>query len=212
MKLILFDLDGTLVDSAPAVAEAINRVRARKDLESVSEEVVRASFSATEAERGPQSLLVPPDASGKTRRDALLLFGSYQQEAFQSHVALFPGVLDLLEALRKRGIQVGVLSNRLSLFLYEILQHAGLEGKLDPVLGADAVAQPPPAPDLVQLALAQTGIAAAEALVIAYGQAELNAARAADVNTAFAAYGYGAAPTWMPDAILKEPADLLALL
>lgn len=155
---------------------------------------------------------MPPNADGKTRRDALLLFGRYQQEAFESHAALFPGVADLLEALRERSIQVGVLSNRLSLFLYEIVQHAGLERKVDPVLGADAVAQPPPAPDIVQQILAQTDIAAAEALLVADGQAELEAARAAGIKTVFAAYGYGTVPTWMPDAILEEPADLLALL
>lgn len=208
MSLLLFDLDGTLVDSAPAVKAAADRLRARKGLLPVALEVVRAQLS--EPSGGEAALLVPEGSSGKDLRDALMVYGRFLQEDFAAHAVLYPGVRALLETLRARGIRCALVSSRLTLFLYEVLHHAGLEGFFDPVLGADAVAHPPPAPDLVLAALAQTGVPAAEALLVSDGVADLEAARAAGVATAFAAYGYGAPPAFPVAYTLHTPDDLRA--
>lgn len=210
MSLLLFDLDGTLVDSAPAVQAALDRVRERKGLPPVEIGAVQALLAAAGEVGGEASLLVPEGSSGKDLRDALLLYGRYLQEAFPAHARLYPGVLPMLDDLATRGVRRAVVSSRLTLFLYEILHHAGLEGRFELVLGADAVAHPPPAPDLVQAALAQVSEPAAEALLISDGMAELEAARAAGVATAFAAYGYGVAPAFSVDRILHTPDDLRA--
>jgi HAD superfamily hydrolase (TIGR01509 family) len=209
VKLVLFDLDGTLVDTAPAVRAAVDRVRARAGLAAVSEAAVRAVLSDPAAQGGETSLLVPAGAGGKERRDALVLFGRYLQEAFQQQTRVYPGVPGLLEALAARGVRTALVSNRLTLFLHEILHHAGLAGRFELVLGADAVALPPPAPDVVRQVLAQTEVEAAEALLVADGAPELEAARAAGVATAYAAYGYGCPPAWSPGLVLEAPGALL---
>jgi HAD superfamily hydrolase (TIGR01509 family) len=193
LKLLIFDLDGTLMDSVGAVEAAANRVRERKNLGDVDRQLVESVLSDPNAFGGETTLLVEASADGKERRDALMLFGRYLDVVFNDYAFPYPDVPETLQILKNKGFKLVVVSNRITLFLHQWLEYAGLVHFFDLVVGIDMVESPPPAPDVVQYALRFMEAAPHEALLVADSMMEIEAAKAAGVATVFAHYGYGTA-------------------
>lgn len=190
MKGLIFDLDGTLMDSARAVEAAANRVRERKSLGDVDANLVRNVLANPEKWGGETALLVDEFADGKERRDALMLFGRYLDVVFNDYAFPYPNVVETLTALKAKGIKLSVVSNRITLFLNQWLEYAGLSAYFDIVVGIDAVISPPPARDAVLFALRFMELTAEDVLFVADSPIELAAAKNAGVKTVFAQYGY----------------------
>jgi phosphoglycolate phosphatase len=209
MNLIIFDLDGTLVDSAPAFVVAANRIRSRKGLPPIDLATVRNVLSNPSSPGAEASLLTQTSAGGKELRDSLMTFGQYFEVAFQEHAVIYDGMISVLDILHVNGIHTALVSGRLSLFLHQLLYRTGLADRFEPVVGSDTVSAPPPAPDAVRFVLDQTGIQAQATLLVSDSWAELQAAQTAGVMTAWAQYGYGSKPDFTNDFVLAHPVELL---
>ena len=132
-KLILFDLDGTLMDAAPAIQAAADRVRPRFQLPPLPIRDVHTFLADPVAYGGETALLVPADADGKTRRDALMLFGRHLDVLFTDYAVPYAGVPELLQELAAGQYRLALVAHRITLFLYQWLDLIGWGTRLDTI-------------------------------------------------------------------------------
>ena len=136
IRLFLFDLDGTLVDTAPDLALAVNMVRTARGIAPLPEEELRPYAS-----RGAPGLL--GKAMGIGRDDpAFLALRTEFLDNYAAHMTdrsrPFEGVPVMLEALRAAGIRTGVVTNKVEHLALRLTDNLGLDGQLDVVLGSDS--------------------------------------------------------------------------
>lgn len=214
VRAVLFDLDGTLADTAPDLGGAVNRLRERRGLAPLPIERLRPVASA--GARGMLSVglsITPADAGYEAVRDEFLV----EYEAALDHDSrLFDGIADCLGALQQRGLRWGVVTNKAERFTLPVLRGLGLADAAAVVIAGDTTphAKPHPAP-LIE-ACARLGIAAHQAVYVGDDLRDMQAAHAAGMPAIAAAYGYlGEDPEldrWPADAVIATPLDLLPLL
>jgi phosphoglycolate phosphatase len=212
IRACLFDLDGTLADTAPDLAAALNHVRAQHGLEPLPLATLRPMAS-----HGARGLLAvgmqvqPENPNYPALKDAFL--ASYLA-AIRVHTTLFDGVPALLARLRQRGMVWGIVTNKLSTYTQPLVAQLPWPNPPGCVVSADDAARPKPAPDPLLHAARRLGVAPAECLYVGDDLRDIQAARAAGMPAIAAAYGYCAESdpqSWGADAIIHHPLDLLAL-
>ena len=210
---VLFDLDGTLADTAPDLAAALNRVRAARALPALPLAELRPMAS-----HGARGLLQvgfgvgPGDAEFETLRVEFL--ACYAQ-AICVHTRLYDGMQALLEALGQRALPWGIVTNKASALTTPLLDALALDPAPGCVVCGDTTARPKPAPDPLLHAAALLGVEATACVYLGDDLRDMQAARAAGMTAAAVAYGYGAgsAPEqWGADFVLAHPGELLARL
>lgn len=174
-RAVLFDFDGTLGDSYPAITASVNHVRAAHGLPPLPEAEVRRHVG-----RGPAYLLTHTVPGGGLEND-LALYRAHHPTVLRSGTRLLPSAREAVLALDEAGLRIGVCSNKPVAFTRELLDYLGLAAHIDLVLGPEDVAQPKPAPDMLQTALARLGIGPAEALYVGDMVVDIETARAAGV-------------------------------
>ena len=214
LRALAFDLDGTLVDSAPDIAQALNAALRQSGLPDFDLERVRAWIGD-----GPDKLIERAlAAAGVTAAAALqtTLRQAFDRATLQAplaHGLVYAGIAELLAQLRPAWPMV-VVTNKPTRLARAVLEAAALLPNLHAVYGADETAQRKPAPRLLQRAAAELGLPAAQILMVGDSAADMGAAAAAGAPAAWAGWGYGdlhrlaKAPRWH----LKRPQDLLVLL
>ncbi|MER9053879.1 phosphoglycolate phosphatase [Mesorhizobium sp. M0174] len=194
-KAILFDLDGTLVDSAPDITAAVNELLAGRDLPPLRLDQVKAMIGG-----GIRKLVERAFATSGTP-----LLGSAFEEAnrdmapiYRRHLTgrtrLMPGVREVLTHLHLSGIAMGVVTNKPQLAAREILLHFGLTDYLGAIVGGDAVTYLKPAPDALLLALDQLQVEPRDTLMVGDSSADVAAARAAGMAVILLRGGYSQIP------------------
>jgi len=188
MPLAIFDLDGTLVDSAPDLRAALNRLLAAEGLEPFPLPEVAAMIGD-----GARALLAKAFAARAMAFNEALLPGFLDDLEANSAVLTrtYPGVVAALEALSARGWQHAVCTNKPIAATRALLDALGLARHFALVLGGDSLAVKKPDPGHVQAILAGLGVVASEAVMIGDHQNDIRAARGAGVRSVFAAWGYG---------------------
>lgn len=186
--LVIFDLDGTLVDSLSDIAEALNLTLADLSLPQVDETTVRGWIgegvralvgSALQAARAPQPL-----------DEVMPGFMRHYGECLLHHPRLCPGVAPALEGLHARGTTLAVCTNKPSRFVAPLLEHLGIAGYFAAALGGDSLPErKPDAAPLLHLCR-QFGQAPAHALMVGDSAVDAAAARAAGMPLALVRYGY----------------------
>jgi phosphoglycolate phosphatase len=200
---IAFDLDGTLVDSAPDIREALNTALRHEGLARFDLDTVRAWIGD-----GPDALILQAlRRQGVAGDEALRLrlrhaFDAATLEAPLRSGGVFEGIAELVAGLR-RTLPMVVVTNKPTPLARAVLDAAGLLPAMARVYGADTAALRKPAPLLLQAAARQLGVAPARLLMVGDGPADLLAAHAAGCPAALVAWGYGghaaaagAAPAW----------------
>ena len=211
IRFILFDLDGTLFDSAPDLVGAANRLRTRRGMEALPFEEVR-----THAGRGARGLIEVTLGLSPEDED----YADIQKEFlddYQAHCCddshLFDEVEMMLDELHSRNIPWGIVTNKHARFTTPIAEKTGMAQKAKVIVCGDATGKLKPAPDNVLLALEKTGYRANETLYVGDDIRDAQAARNAGMRFAAAAYGYlGLAndvSTWNADWILSSPLQIL---
>jgi N-acetyl-D-muramate 6-phosphate phosphatase len=207
---VLFDLDGTLADTAPDMARTVNTMRTRRGLAPVEASVVRPHVS-----KGARGMICSafditaehPDFMAM-REEFLDLYG---QEPCV-HTTLFPGMQELLDALEADGIAWGVVTNKFERFARPILAELGLAGRAAAIVGGDTCPRPKPFPDPLLFAAEKIGVAPRSTLYVGDDERDVQAARAAGMPVIVAGYGYlgdGAPPTeWEADAIVSSALEI----
>lgn len=211
---MLFDLDGTLADTAPDLARALNRVRAAHRLAPMPVETTRSYTSS-----GARGLLkvgfgLEP---GDERYDALRLqFLEFYAAEICVDTRLFEGMAELLDQLDRDRLPWGVVTNKAERFTLPLLQGLRLGGRAACVVGGDTAARAKPHPDPLLHAAAALQLPPAACLYVGDDVRDVQAARAAGMRVLAAKYGYlgdgGAIESWQADAIIDHPREVLDYL
>lgn len=208
---MLFDLDGTLVDSAPDLAAAGNAVRRTRGLPDLPAALYRPHTSA--GARGMLRIAMdvsPDDGNYEALKHEFLT--AYEQ-CLTRHTACFPGMAGLLERLEAQDIAWGIVTNKVTRYTLPIVTHLGLATRAGAVVCGDTTphAKPHPAPLLE--AARRIGIAPERCLYVGDDLRDVQAGRAAGMQTVAVRWGYlgDTLPIeqWGADAIIDAPDELL---
>ena len=213
-RAVLFDLDGTLADTAPDLARALNRVRAALGLAPMPLAITRSYTSS-----GARGLLkVGFDLEpGDERYDALRQqFLEFYAAEICVDTRLFEGMAELLDQLDQDRVPWGVVTNKAERYTLPLLQGLHLAERAACIVSGDSAPRPKPAPDPLLLASAIAGAVPGHCLYVGDDLRDMLSARAAGMGAAAAAWGYLGddlpLEEWGADAILQAPADLSGLL
>ena len=211
MSTWLFDLDGTLVDSAPQLGAALNRQRQRYGLPPLTSDSIRPYAS-----HGARGLL----ALGFDLRPEQTEFEAMQAEylALYTQCAtasqLFDGIAQVLDALPAQCW--GIVTNKHRCFTRPIIQALGLDRRVGCVVCADDVRHPKPAADALLLAAQQLGVAARDCVYVGDAERDVLAGNAAGMKTIVASYGYLSTQDhpqdWGAAMIVNSPLELLQMV
>jgi len=210
IQAVLFDLDGTLADTAPDMALTVNTMRARRGLEPVAESLVRPFVS-----QGARGMICAAFAMTTGHPD----YAAMREEFLEIYAGnlcvrsqLFPGMDNVLERLEADGIAWGVVTNKFERFAKPLIDQLGLGERAGVVVGGDTCARAKPFPDPLLHAAHSLRIPPGNALYVGDDQRDVQAARAAGMPVIVAGYGYlGDGPPaalWGADAIIDSPAGI----
>lgn len=218
--LILFDLDGTLVDTAPEIADTVNEVLESIGLPALPAEQIRdwIGHGARETVRHAWTHVAgeaPDDsASGVTLDDLMLRFAEIHSRRCGTNSRLFPGVRTALESLRQQGVAMAVLTNKESRFSKQVLECHGIDTYFDPIISGDTLAERKPSAVPAGHCLARHGVEPARALLVGDSSVDAETARNAGIRFWAVPYGYnGGVPIAdaQPDRILQSLDELVAV-
>jgi len=214
IRAVLFDLDGTLADTAPDLGHALNLLRERHGLPPLSAEAIRPQ--ASHGARGLLGLgfgLTPEDPGFKALREEFL---ELYAANICLHTRLFPGTAELLEQLERRHILWGVVTNKPARFTEPLLQALGLAQRAACVVSGDTCANSKPHPEPMLLASRQTGVPPQACLYVGDAERDVEAAEAAGMPALVARYGYLDAhdqpETWGAHGMVDHPREILEYL
>ncbi len=214
-RALLFDLDGTLIDTVPDIADAVDRALLDLSLPPAGLARVRAwvgNGAAKLLERALRHAGVSPEEMSVR---ALDLFLRHYGDEFTARSELYEGVADTLDRLAARGLRLAVCTNKPSAFVAPLLRHFHIDRYFTLSVGADDLPQrkPHPAP-LLHLAAA-FGLKPGECLMVGDSSNDVEAARAADMPVIGVSYGYNhGVPITdsRPDAVVDRFAQLAELV
>ncbi len=187
----MFDLDGTLVDTAPDLIDTLNVILARHDVAPVDFDQARSMIGA-----GVKPLLVRGLASQSVQlppEEIDLLFGEYL-EVYAAHIAdrsrPFPGLERALDALAAQGCRLAVCTNKLEWLSVRLLNTLGLSSRFAAVCGQDTFAMRKPDPDMLRLTIARAGGDTGHAVMVGDSMTDVATAKAAAVPVIAVDFGY----------------------
>ena len=188
IRLLIFDLDGTLIDSLPDLADATNLVRESRGLPQLEAAEVRKLVG-----QGARSLVerALPGATAGEVDEALQIFLGYNLAHIADKTTVYPGVRETLEALQEVGAPMCVLSNKNVALCREVLARLGLSGHFSHVFGADSFPFRKPSPEPIRALLRQFEVPARECLMVGDSVNDIAAGGGAGVVTVGCSYGYG---------------------
>lgn len=211
-RAVLFDLDGTLADTAPDLAAAMNRVRALRGMAPTPYEILRPVASAgARGLIGASFGLQPDDAGYDELRVAFL--ESYEA-AIAENTRLFAGIDHLLASLQEQNLSWGIVTNKAARFTDRLVPQIGLH-KAGCVISGDTTAHAKPHPAPLLEAARRLGMAAQECWYVGDDLRDIQAGSAAGMATIAAGWGYCGhvePARWNADALIPTPGDLLELI
>ncbi|HEX2543221.1 MAG TPA: phosphoglycolate phosphatase [Caldimonas sp.] len=208
---VLFDLDGTLIDSAPDLAGACNDMRRERGLPALPYESLRAMVgSGARGMVGAGFGLTPDEPGYLELRDEFLR--RYEARMTQE-TRVFAEVLPVLDALRARGLPWGIVTNKASRFAEPLVAWLDFGGSVAALVCGDTTpnAKPHPAPLLE--AARRLQVSPADCVYVGDDRRDVDAGRAAGMRTVAAGWGYlgsGERPAaWGADAVIERADELL---
>jgi phosphoglycolate phosphatase len=209
-RLVLFDLDGTLVDTAADLAAAANRMRLDRGLALLPAEQTRPIAShGARGMIGAAFALAPGEPGYDALREEFL---RNYEAAICVHSRLFDGAHALLDGIEARGKRWGIVTNKPQRYTAPLLQALALDRRAACVVSGDTTPRPKPDPAPLHHALRLTATAPGDAIYVGDDLRDIAAGRAAGVTTFAATYGYlGAdAPpeTWGADYLIGHLDEL----
>lgn len=214
LRAVLFDMDGTLLDTAPDFVAVTQAMRAERGLPLLPEKQIRDVVSG-----GARAMVVHAfdvDPMSQQFEDLRLEFLERYQNHCAVHTCLFEGMAELLEDIEQAGLLWGVATNKPLRFAEPIMRQLGLAERCAALLCPDHVARSKPEPDMLLLACQQMGLEPASVLFVGDDLRDIEAGRAAGNKTAAVRYGYihpdDNPGYWGADVVVDHPQDLRALL
>jgi phosphoglycolate phosphatase len=206
IDLIMFDLDGTLADTGPDLADSVNYTRSCFELTPLPQQLIY-----THVGRGVEYLLrhaVAEEASSQFS-EIMRVFLEYYQQHLLDKTVLYPHVTEMLDYFSDK--RNAVVTNKLHHLAVTVLRGLGIEDRFDIVLGGDSVAEKKPDPALLRLVLKRFHIIPANALMVGDGDTDIQAGKCAGVITCGVTYGLankGDLLAAKPDFLIDDLAQL----
>ncbi|MBL4583774.1 MAG: phosphoglycolate phosphatase [Pseudomonadales bacterium] len=225
-KLVMFDLDGTLIDSVPDIAVAVDRMLESIGRSAVGEDKVRnwvGNGSAALVARALLNRLIPSESIDQTLDDlqtnqaelwqkSVAGFQHFYSTACAEHTRIYPGVIEFLDYLAEHQVPMAILTNKPTLFTGPILQALKLDHYFGEVVCGDTCERKKPEPDQLHFLLEKYGTKAEQALMIGDSINDVLAARNANVPVIAVSYGYnydGPIANSNPDLTVDSLAELI---
>ena len=217
--ILLFDLDGTLVDSVPDLALAVNQMLAELGLSTFSQNLIRG-WVGNGANKLVQRALsgnadISPDLDDTLKARALDIF--YQ--TYQTHncikTQLYPDVVNTLAELKKRGYHLAIITNKPERFITPIIDGLGLNGLFELIIGGDTLEKRKPDPLPLHYACQQLSVNTEQCVMIGDSKNDILAAKAANMQSVALTYGYNYGEDisiYQPELVIDNFADLLSAL
>jgi len=213
-QLILFDLDGTLVDTAPDLGLALNLQRERHGLAPLDQAVIRPY--ASHGSRGLLSIgfgITPEHADFNDKRVEYL---ALYDQVFTRSPRMFDGVAEVLAAIELNDQRWGVVTNKPRRFTQPLLKAMNLFDRAVCVISADDAPRAKPYPDTLFMACEQARRAPSEAIYVGDAERDIQAGLAAGMSTVVALYGYldaiDSPDSWGATYKIHKPQELLNII
>ena len=214
ISTILFDLDGTLADTAPDLGYALNLQLHRHGKAPLSDAVIRPF--ASHGSRGLIGLgfgITPNDANFLALRDEYL---ALYDTVFTRSPVLLAGIAELLQAIENKGLKWGIVTNKPRRFTQRLIESMDLHKRAACVVSGDDAPQPKPSPATLRLASEQIGVKSEQCLYVGDAERDVQAGKAAGMKTVVALFGYidvtDKPSEWGADALIETPNALLDLI
>jgi len=214
VKVVMFDLDGTLMDTAPEIAAAVNAMLADLNLPTLPAQKIRGYIG-----EGAQALIKRSVSAGTAADDALL---ERAQALFFEHYAKtvtmskpYPKVLEGLQELKQKGLRLACVTNKPERFSLPLLEASGLLPYFELVIAGDTLAKKKPDPIQLQHICAEFKVLEAEAMLVGDSLIDVQAAHAAGCYIVTVPYGYNQGSPIddaLVDASINHLTELLALI
>ena len=211
LPLLVFDLDGTLVDTAPDLVDTLNVVFAREGMPPVPYDDARMMIGG-----GAKAMLVRGlEAEGRAVTPDLLdrLFGDFLAY-YADHIAVrsrpFPGLIDALDVLAARGHNFAICTNKLEALSVLLLDELGLSARFAAVCGQDTFGMQKPDPEVLRRTITAAGGTPDNAVMIGDSATDIRTARAAGIPVIAVDFGYSERPVveFGPDRVISHFAQL----
>jgi phosphoglycolate phosphatase len=212
---VVWDLDGTLVDSAADIATSLNRLLVENDLEALDAERIRNMIGegvAVLIRRGFEAHGVTP---GGARLEGLVeRFLVIYSEIATASTSLFPGAREVLKSLNDAGLRQAICTNKPEAITRQVLEGLGIAEYFDVVVGGDTLPRNKPDPLPLRTVLAGLDVTPEQALMVGDSAIDVLLAHATGVAVAFVTFGYGPEPpdSHRPDYRVDAFADLPAVV
>ncbi|MFD1121134.1 HAD family hydrolase [Methylophilus flavus] len=214
MQAVLFDLDGTLVDTAADLGYALNLQRQRHGLAFLPDAAMRPY--ASHGSKGLLEIgfgLSPEDAAFNEMRTEYL---DLYTEVLTRQPVLFPGMSETLAAIEQQGLQWGIVTNKPRRFTTPIVEALGLAVRAGAVISGDDAPAPKPSPQTLLLACDRMQLNPANTIYLGDAERDVQAGNAAGMTTLVALFGYlsetDKPQEWGADGYIRQPQDLLSYL
>jgi phosphoglycolate phosphatase len=212
---VVFDLDGTLVDSAPDLVATLNAVFTRAGLSAVAYEAARNMVGAgaralIERALSAQRRTLPASEIERLREQFIEHYAAH----IADHSRLFPGVEATLEDLHRRGCRLAVCTNKLEWLSIKLLDALGLTSRFAAICGADTFGVSKPDPAILRGTVAWAGGRIEEAVMVGDAVTDIGVARAAGVPVIAVDFGYSETPVAAlgPDRVVSGFAGMTEVI
>ncbi len=206
LSCVLFDLDGTLVDTAPDLISCLNHALDIHGFDAVAPEIIKPfiSYGAAAMINAGQPLL-----DDRLKAAILETMLTHYQNNIAEHTVFFSGMADTLAAIEAQGLKWGVVTNKRERFTNPLMDALKLTERAACIVSGDTTANPKPHPEPMLLACKQAEVDPQECVYIGDALHDITAGKNAQMKTLAALYGYikpGDAPeTWGADALIESP-------
>ena len=212
LKAVLFDLDGTLVDSVKDIAEAVNFTREHYGQDCLPDAAVTVFVG-----NGVYNLLGKSLATEDQTKiqEAYEIFQGYYRAHCANHTKPFPGAVELLNTLKTKNIKMGVVSNKPQEFTDSVLKQLNLASYFEVAFGPESTTNRKPHPEPLLTALQRLGAQPQEAVMVGDSIVDIHAAQAVPMRVAVLTHGYNSRETLSaakPDWIVDSLSDLIKIL
>ena len=213
IKGVLFDLDGTLLDTAPDMAQALNRLRIEQGEREIPFARIRPHVS-----HGALALVRTgfPDADDERMESLRSRFLELYRADIAAGTRLFPGFEAVLAQLDTRGLRWGIVTNKPAFLTEPLLAAMQLSTRANCIVSGDTLPQRKPHPAPLLHAAALLGIETGDCVYVGDAERDVRAAHAAGMRALIALFGYlgehDQPQAWGADAMIHQPAELIGWL
>ncbi|MDD3730509.1 MAG: HAD-IA family hydrolase [Endomicrobiaceae bacterium] len=211
IELMIFDLDGTLVDSKDDLTAAVNFIRRKYTLSDINSAEV-ASYLGNGIRRLIDSVL-PNELSKEDKQNAFLIFNQYYSEHLLDTTYVYPGICDMLRALP--STKKAVLSNKTEVYTKKIIENLGLAEYFIKICGGDTFPEKKPSCLPINSIIKELNVKKDHTVMVGDGVNDILCGKSAGISTIAVLYGYSSRAKIeanSPSFIASQPSDILNFL